>query len=46
MRVEYVPMQESKGYDVDSYFQMHSGCAVTLYQDVKVITALEILSMP
>ena len=44
--MEYVSMvQIGQSYDVDSYFQMHSGCAVTLYQDVKVITALEILSM-
>ena len=36
-RVEYVSMMQiNQSYDVDSYFRMHRGCHVTLYQDVKV----------
>ena len=37
IRVEYVSMSEiSESYEVDSYFSMHKGCHVTLYQDTKV----------
>jgi len=37
IRVEYVSMvQIGQNYEVDSYFKMHRGCHVTLYQDVKV----------
>ena len=31
-------------YDVDSYFRMHRGCHVTLYQDVKVPDNLDYLN--
>ena len=29
-------VQIGQNYEVDSYFKMHRGCHVTLYQDVKV----------
>ena len=39
IRVEYISMvQIGQSYEVDSYFSMHRGCHVTLYQDTKVLT--------
>ena len=31
-------VQIGQSYEVDSYFSMHRGCHVTLYQDTKVFT--------
>ena len=45
-RVEYVSMMQiNQSYDVDSYFRMHRGCHVTLYQDVKVPDNLHYFNM-
>ena len=45
-RVEYVSMMQiNQSYDVDSYFRMHRGCHVTLYQDVKVPDNLPYFNM-
>ena len=40
--VDKFDVQDS--YDVDSYFRMHRGCHVTLYQDVKVPDNLDYLN--
>ena len=37
IRIEYHSLDKmEKGYEVDSYFKVHKGCNVTLYQDAKV----------
>jgi len=46
LKLEYVSMvQIGHSYEVDSYFRMHRGCNVTLYQDTKVPTDLPWLNM-
>jgi len=46
LKLEYVSMvQIGHSYEVDSYFPMHRGCNVTLYQDTKVPTDLPWLNM-
>jgi len=46
LKLEYVSMvQIGHSYEVDSYFPMHRGCSVTLYQDTKVPTDLPWLNM-
>jgi len=46
IRVEYVSMvQIGQSYEVDSYFKMHRGCNVTLYQDTCCPTDLPWLNM-
>jgi len=46
IRVEYVSMaQIGQSYEVDSYFKMHRGCHVTLYQDTKVPLDIPHLNM-
>lgn len=46
LMVQYVSMtQISQGYDVESYFQMHRGCSVRLYQDTCTPTNLPHLNM-
>ena len=38
-------VQIGQSYEVDSYFKMHRGCSVTLYQDTKVPSDLPHLNM-
>eukprot|EP00092_Neocalanus_flemingeri_P027266 GFUD01029568.1.p1 GENE.GFUD01029568.1~~GFUD01029568.1.p1 ORF type:complete len:832 (-),score=202.16 GFUD01029568.1:287-2782(-) len=46
IKVEYISMvQIGATYEVDSYFRMHRGCSVTLYQDTCCPTDLPWLNM-